>query len=332
MSLVSLVEAGQPVIALHAYFLPPNDRRRAVAEALAALCSRLGVPFYAQDLSQVFDADIITPFAAAYAAGQTPNPCARCNRRMKFGALFEAARRLGADGLATGHYAGLTRDGNGRVALVRGLDDTRDQSYFLGLVPAEVFRHVFFPLAGRRKTDVRRQLAKRGLAAPLPHESRDICFVEGNDYKRFLRERGVSLPGEGPMILADGREIGRHQGLWRYTIGQRRGLATPYGEALYVLDKDAARNALLVGPRRSLAASGCRVADINALVPPPLWPEELFIQTCYRMRPRPVSVVWRGDTLEACFAEPLSRPAPGQVAAFYDASDRVVAAGTIEDA
>lgn len=285
--------------------------------------------FFIEDLSRQFDAAIITPFAAAYASGQTPNPCAWCNRRMKFGLLFEAARRHGANRLATGHYAGLVRDGCGRAALVRGIDDTRDQSYFLSLVPIEVLSQVVFPMAGRRKTEVRQELARQGFTVPLPSESRDVCFVAGDDYKRFLQERGVSLPGAGPILLEDGTAIGQHQGLWRYTIGQRRGLGIPYAVPLYVLDKDLTRNALRVGPRQALAAGGCRVAQLNMLVAPPDWPEALFIQTCYRMRPRPVSVVWRGELLDIVFANPLPRPAAGQVAVLYDSGGRVLAGGII---
>ena len=205
------------------------------------------------------------------------------HERMKFGALFEAARRHGADRLATGHYAGLKRDTQGRAALVRGLDDTRDQSYFLSLVPIEVLGQACFPLAGQRKTDVRQRLAQLGFAPPLPCESRDICFVSDNDYKQFLLERGVALPGEGPILLENGHEIGRHQGLWRHTIGQRRGLRIPYREPLYVVAKDVARNTLVVGPQEALAVSGCRVTAGNTLVSAREWPRELVIQTCYRM-------------------------------------------------
>jgi len=331
MSLVQLARSGQPVIALHAFFLPPDQGRLAVAEALAGICRRLGVPFFVEDLSQVFDREIITPFALAYASGLTPNPCARCNRRMKFGALFEAARRHGADRLATGHYAGLKRDTQGRAALVRGLDDTRDQSYFLSLVPIEVLGQACFPLAGQRKTDVRRRLAQLGFAPPLPCESRDICFVSDNDYKQFLLERGVALPGEGPILLENGHEIGRHQGLWRHTIGQRRGLRIPYREPLYVVAKDVARNTLVVGPQEALAVSGCRVTAGNTLVSAREWPRELVIQTCYRMRPRPVRTAWQGDTLAVRFFEPLPRPAPGQLAVLYDLDGRVLAGGLIGD-
>lgn len=328
-SLLKLKRAGCSVIALHAFFLPPNDRRRRVAEALEAICRPLGIPLFVEDLSQLFDGAVIAPFVAAYASGRTPNPCAHCNRRMKFGALFEAARQHGADWLATGHYAGLTWDTNGRPALMRGLDATRDQSYFLSLVPLEALSRVIFPLAGQHKTEVRQWLAAHGYRPPLPHESRDICFVEDGDYRRFLLGRGLRLPGEGPIVLADGNEIGRHQGLWRYTIGQRRGLGVPYEAPLYVLDKDVSRNALIVGKRPALGVSGCRVRFLNALVPPASWPAELFIQTCYRMRPRPVTVAWRDEMLDIRFAEPLARPAAGQVAVLYDRSGRVLAGGII---
>jgi tRNA-uridine 2-sulfurtransferase len=164
---------------------------------------------------------------------------------------------------------------------------------------------------------------------PPPSESRDVCFVEHDDYKRFLQDRGIPLPQGGPILLANGTLVGRHQRLWRYTIGQRKGLGVPYGEPLYVLAKDPARNALVVGPRPDLDAAGCRAEQCNVLVAPSQWPQDVFIQTCYRMRPRSVSVAWSGDGLGIAFAKPLPRPAPCQLAVLYDAAGRVLAGGLI---
>lgn len=329
LSLGLLLAEGHDVLAVHAHFLPPDESRHALAAAIKAQCDILGVPFAAIDLSREFKERVIAPFIKAYAAGDTPNPCAACNRDMKFGLLLEAARELGADRLATGHYARLEETPDG-PALFRGADDTRDQSYFLSLVPTHALARVVFPLAGRRKADNPAALAALGLAPPLPKESREVCFVPGDDYRAFLIASGVDLSGPGPIVLADGTRLGTHQGLWRHTIGQRKGLGVGWRETLYVLAKDAAANALLVGPKSALAATTCRTRPANILAPPDDWPETVLAQTCYRMRPRPARARLASDGgLALTFAEPVARPTPGQVAAIYDDAGRVLAGGVI---
>lgn len=332
LSLALLRRAGRDVIALHAHFLPPDARGRALAEAIAAQCAVLDVPFTAVDLSQAFQDRVIGPFARAYAAGLTPNPCALCNRQMKFGLLLEKAEELGAAQLATGHYARLETDAAG-VTLYRGDDATRDQSYFLSLVPATALGKAVFPMARRHKSGNAAALAELGLTPPLPRESREICFVPNDDYRTFLEASGLELTGPGPIVLADGRQVGRHDGLWRHTIGQRRGLGIAYAEPLYVLAKHAADNALVVGPKQELLSRDCRTAPANFLVAYEDWPEAVAVQTCYRMRPRP-AVVTRGpaDELTIVFDEPVARPTPGQLAVVSDASGRILAGATIVEA
>jgi tRNA-specific 2-thiouridylase len=331
LSLGLLRAAGHDLVAVHAHFLPPGEKERALAAAINVQCDVLGIPFHAVDLSEAFHAHVIAPFIAAYAAGKTPNPCAVCNRRMKFGLLLQKARDLGADRLATGHYARLEATPDG-AALFRGMDGSRDQSYFLSLVPQEALARVIFPMAGRHKTGNAAALADLGLTPPLPKESREVCFVPGDDYRAFLEASGTALSGPGPIVLADGSHLGAHQGLWRFTVGQRQGLGIGWREPLYVLGKVAAANALVVGPKTGLAATTCRTAPANMLVPPAAWPRLPLAQTCYRMRPRPATVVIdAGGRLAINFDEPVSRPTPGQVAAVYDADGRVLAGGVIED-
>ena len=331
LALGLLRAAGHAVLGLHAHFLPPGDRQRALAEAIAAQCRVLDVPFAAVDLSREFRDRVIDPFIAAYAAGLTPNPCAACNRTMKFGLLLDAALARGADKLATGHFARIEDTADGPT-LFRGADDTRDQSYFLSLVPRDALARAIFPLAGRRKADNPAALAGLGLAPPLPAESREVCFVPGDDYRAFLEASGVPLSGPGPIMLPDGTRLGTHQGLWRHTIGQRKGLGIAYSEPLYVLAKDAAANALIVGVKAELSATTCRTGPANLLVPPDAWPPEVLAQTCYRMRPRPTTAALAADGgLVLDFAEPVARPTPGQVATLYDAAGRVLAGGEIVD-
>jgi len=332
LSLGLLRAAGHDVLGLHAHFLPPGPKERTLAAAIDAQCRVLDVPFAAVDLSQAFHDQVIAPFIAAYAAGLTPNPCAACNRTMKFGLLLDAATAHGADRLATGHFARI-EDSEAGSALFRGADPSRDQSYFLSLVPVQALARAVFPLAGRLKNDNPAALAALGLAPPLPTESREVCFVPGDDYRAFLKACGAPLSGPGPIVLADGSRLGTHQGLWRHTIGQRKGLGIGYSEPLYVLAKDAAANALVVGFKADLAATTCRTAPANILVPPADWPSEILVQTCYRMRPRPAAAALSADGgLGIAFAEPVARPTPGQVATLFDAAGRVLAGGEILDA
>ena len=329
LALGLLRAAGHDVIALHAHFLPPGDKALALAEAIDAQCRALGVPFAAVDLSREFRARVINPFAAAYAAGRTPNPCAACNRDMKFGLLLDAALTQGAEAIATGHFARIEQAPTG-PALFRGADDSRDQSYFLSLVPHHALARAVFPLAGRRKAEHPAALAQLSLTPPLPSESREICFVPGDDYRAFLQGEGFPLSGPGPIFLADGQRLGTHQGLWRHTIGQRKGLGIAYSEPLYVIDKDPAANALIVGVKAELAATICRTGPANCLVPAEHWPEAVLAQTCYRMKPRPATARLTQDGgLDIVFAEPVARPTPGQVAILYDAEGRVLAGGEI---
>jgi len=330
LALALLREAGQDVLAVHAFFLPPDAQRLRLADALQGLCAGLGVPFAAVDLSQAFRERVIEPFAAAYAQGLTPNPCAGCNRDMKFGLLLEAARGLGAGRIATGHYARLASAPEGGQALLRGADPLKDQSYFLTLVARQALDRAVFPLGSWRKAQVPAELARRGLAPPLPSESQEVCFIPGDDYRAFLQTLGAPLPGPGPIVLEDGREIGRHQGLWRHTLGQRKGIGVAWSVPLHVLDKRPGDNALVVGPRSALDASSCRARDVNFLVDPQRWPADLLAQTCYRQRPKPARAVPDGAVgLQIRLLEPVMRPTPGQVAALFDREGRALAGGII---
>ncbi|NJB69450.1 tRNA-specific 2-thiouridylase [Desulfobaculum xiamenense] len=330
-TLLLLKERGLDVFAIHAHFLPPSDTTARTVAALTERCAELGVPFHAVDLSREFDEQVITPFVRGYAEGHTPNPCATCNPAMKFGLLFDRARELGADTLSTGHYARMLDTPTGK-RLYRGADPVKDQSYFLSLVPRERLEHAILPLGDWCKADVRGALEARGVVVPLPSESQEICFVPGDDYCAFLRSRMDRLPGPGPIELEDGTTVGRHNGLWRHTLGQRRGIGVAWSEPLYVLDKDTARNALIVGTAERLPATGCTLGDVNILVPPAAWPETVLVQTRYRQKAKPAHATLAGDTLRLSFIEPHTRPTPGQVGALYDHDGSVLAGGRIRNA
>ena len=353
-ALLLLRRAGYDVLALHGLFLPEQSASRPGGAAdplpgLEAACRTLDIPLHTVDLRAVFQREVIDPFARAYAEGRWPNPCALCNRAVKFGALLDAALALGADKLATGHYARLLppcrRDADTLPVLAAARDSVKDQSYFLSLVPAARLQRALFPLADQDKAQSVALVAGAGLRVPLPRESQDICFVPDDEvaYRPFLaaqwRAQGMEPPGAGPVLLAerpeDGagetREIGRHQGLWRYTEGQRKGLGIAHSEPLYVLRKDRVANALIVGPRSLLGMTACVTGAANILVPPEDWPEQVSARLRHRQRAAPARArLDARDRLHITLAAPQFPSAPGQVAALYDADGRVLAGGIVE--
>lgn len=335
-SLLDLKSRGFSVIALHGLFFPPRDtaeerEKEAAIRGLERHCLKLGVPLRLLDLSREFRDLVIRPFVEAYARGLTPNPCALCNQRIKFGLLQDAALALGAEKLATGHYARLepafSKEGRDVPALLQGEDALKDQSYFLALTPLARLAKALFPLGGLRKQNVLQSLTAQGAAVPQPGESQEVCFVPNDAYRDFLPrmadELGIALPGPGPMLLTDGRRVGSHKGLWRYTEGQRKGLGIGWSEALHVLGKEMEGNVLRLGPRREMKARGCVCEDTNILLPPDRWPGELLVKTRYREKPKPAQVSLepacgaQGPQMRILFDQPESAVAPGQVAAVY---------------
>lgn len=337
-SLLALREAGHEVTALHALFLEPPDTGGALP-ALRSLCEKLGIALHIADLRTVFRRDVVDHFVTEHELARTPNPCASCNRLMKFGRLLDIALLppekggLGADALATGHYVALESHPSYGPTLRAGRDASKDQSYFLSLVPPDRLRRCLFPLAERRKEELRVWLAEQGLSAPVPGESQEICFVPRDDHRAFLRECGAKLPGPGPVLLRGKggtlREIGRHEGLWQYTEGQRRGLGIAWTEPLYVVARDRERNALVVGGASDLCSGGCIADQVNFMVPPALWPDKVFARIRYRQKPAAADVECMEGAMRISFRSTQQPPAPGQVAAVYDEQGFVLAGGVI---
>lgn len=353
-ALLLLREAGHEVFALHALLAQPAPEGASPLPGLAEACRLLGVPLRVVDLRERFEARVIAPFARDYAAGRTPNPCALCNRRIKFGALLDAALELGADRLATGHYARLvsrTRGGAPGPLIATAAHAPKDQSYFLSLVPRERLCRVMFPLADMAKATCAARVARAGLAVPVPKESHDLCFAPGgvDAYREFLAQKwealGLRPGGPGPVLLCEEtaekagegtgarqlRQIGTHAGLWRYTEGQRRGLGLAWAEPLHVLCKDVAANALLVGPRRLLGMRGCVARMENLAVNPRFWPARPLVRCRYGGAPAPATVRLEGEKLEIMFDEVSFPTAPGQVAILCDQDGVVLAGGIVEE-
>jgi tRNA-specific 2-thiouridylase len=284
-------------------------------------CHALGLPHVTLDLREAFRAAVVRPFVDGYAAGLTPNPCMRCNGAFRFDRLVDFARRAGADVLWTGHYARIA-ERDGRRLVARATDPAKDQSYMLATVDPAMLEHVAFPLGTSTKREVRAEAAAAGLAVARRPESQEACFLAGGDYRSFLERSGVGA-APGPIVDEAGRELGRHEGIWRFTPGQRRGIGLASAEPLYALRTDTASNVLVVGPRTALGVR--RVTAEGALHVPV---ERAEAKLRYRSSPVAAAV----EPIEGGFAleldEPAEAVAPGQVAVLYD-GDAVVGAGVI---
>ncbi|MFO8031188.1 MAG: tRNA 2-thiouridine(34) synthase MnmA [Desulfohalobiaceae bacterium] len=322
MALRLLAAQGRAAFALHARFVQPREPD--LETRLSRICQGLGVELQVLDLRQAFQEEVIQPFVQAYLTGVTPNPCAWCNLRMKFGVLLQKARESGAEALATGHYA--RRQGE---LLQRGLDPAKEQSYFLALLGRKQVAQACLPLGEWKKEQVRSQLQDQGLEPPAGEESQEICFVPEQDYRSFLSRQGVGLPGPGRMLDTSGRSLGRHQGLHCYTIGQRRGLGIAHSEPLYVLAKDLARNELIIGPARELSSKGFILREPNFVLPRTSWPQQVWVQTNYREQPVPAELKECPGQWEVRFQARRKPATPGQVAAFYSAQGLLLGGGII---
>ncbi|MDD4649813.1 MAG: tRNA 2-thiouridine(34) synthase MnmA [Desulfoplanes sp.] len=330
LSLALLKEQGCRLIGLHAFFIPPTDSDHLKVHALEEQCRSMDIPFRVIDLSDAFETRIIHPFIRAYIQGKTPNPCAWCNRDMKFGLLMDTACAQGARTIATGHYVRVLQTPQG-PGLFRGLDASKDQSYFLSLVSPEAWQQTVFPLGTWRKADVLAALAARNLCPAEANESQEICFIP-DDYRTFLTKRGVVLPGPGPVTTRQGKRLGTHQGLWRYTQGQRKGLGIAYEHPLYVLSKDQNTNTLIVGSQDEVWAAGCHASQVNIMVPQKFWPEDLLVQTRYRQQAGAARVTLADKTLQIHFITPQEVPTPGQIVTVYAPSGQVLAGAVITQA
>jgi len=233
---------------------PDSERACCSPEAVIAAretCHSLGLPHITLDLREEFRRAVVAPFIRGYARGETPNPCIRCNGSFRFAELLSFAKRAGASRLATGHYARIVEH-HGRLLLARALDPDKDQSYMLARLDPRLLERIWFPLGEQTKEETRAEAARAGLSAARRTESQEACFLGGGDYRDFVRRHGLE-EAEGEIVDEQGRRLGNHDGFWRYTPGQRRGLGVSAAEPLYVLSTDPGANTVVVGPRESLA-------------------------------------------------------------------------------
>ena len=290
---------------------------------------QLDIPITTVDLKAPFKERVVDYFTAAYRDGETPNPCLVCNAAIKFGALLDEARKLGASRLATGHYARVEADREGRYRLYRGVDRNKDQSYFLARLTQAQLALAHFPLGTWTKAQVRSLAARKGLVPIVRQESQDVCFVRDAGYADFLVRTTGYRPQPGDIVDTAGHRVGTHRGLHRYTVGQRRGINCPAEQAYYVVRIDTRRNRLVVGFDTDLFVNGCTVTDVNWITAPP--PGPVAADTRIRYRHRAVgSTVWPIGCAGAGvrFTQPQAAVTPGQGAVFYQ-GDEVIGGGWI---
>jgi tRNA-specific 2-thiouridylase len=300
------------------------------------VAQQIGIPYYVVNHEDRFERDVVRPFVEEYLSGRTPIPCSLCNNHLKFDQLLVVARQIGAERVATGHYARVSYDeARGRWLLKRPTDRSKDQTYFLFGLTQEQLSRTLFPLGEMNKPAVRELAHKHGLAIAEKPDSQEICFVPGGDYKRFidayLAEQGGSLPDTaGELVTTSGEVIGEHAGIHNFTVGQRKGLGVATGSPLYVIQISGAQKQVVVGAEENLYAKTLRAKRVNLISIDDLR-EPMRVSVKIRHRHEPAAAVIEksdNDEILATFDEPQRAITPGQAAVFYD-GDIVVGGGWI---
>ena len=326
-----LKEQGYDVVGMTIRVKPGDDSDDDIQVA-QKVADKLGIAHHAVDCRELFSRKVVDHFCSEYSRGRTPNPCVRCNEYVKFATLLNKARELGAEFVATGHYARIERDGSsGKYQLKKGRDSGKDQSYFLYFFQQDIMGRILLPLGEMRKEDVRDIARSLDLASADREESHDVCFVAKGDYRGFVGARMPQAGESGPILDRQGNELGRHRGILSYTIGQRKGLRLSYDEPQYVLAIDVGRNAIVVGSKADVYGDELIASELNWIEFDALeQPIEVKAKIRYRHREGDalVTPVSNGE-VNIKFAQPQMAITPGQAVVFYRGST-VVGGGTIE--
>jgi len=334
-----LLEQGYDVVGITLKLWPQDCVSRAEDKCCGpqavmdarAVSHKLGIPYYLIDEAEDFQKQVINYFAEEYKAGRTPNPCVMCNEKLKFGALISRARKLGADFVATGHFARIEKRDDGRYLLKRGRDSRKDQSYFLFSLKQEQLAHALFPLGELTKTDTRGVARQNALKTAEKEESMEICFVPDKDYGRFLQQAKLVSKHAGEIVNVQGRVLGHHDGIEFYTIGQRKGLGIAAPKPLYVVDLDAANNRVVVGDESALDRDTFSVERCNWI---PFAEPPSSVEVTAKIRynhPGTLATVepQPGGGARVRLHQPQRAITPGQACVFYQ-EDLVVGGGWIQ--
>jgi tRNA-specific 2-thiouridylase len=337
MTAYLLKEQGRHVVGIHfitgfeaasAYI---RDSKTEKTPKVLNIGEQLGIKVDIVDIRDEFQEKIVGYFCRTYQSGQTPNPCMHCNPTIKFGTILAHAKKIGAQKLATGHYARIKKDSNGHYHLFKGLDPKKDQSYFLARLTRLQLANACFPLGEMKKSEIKQLAAQKGLYPVSLDESQDVCFIKNEAYTDFLAKQTGFDPQPGLIETVNGQVIGEHRGLHLFTIGQRRGINCPAPEPYYVVRLDVERSRLIVGSRDDLLTTECRVTGLNWIAEEPSAPLKIHTRVRYRSQEVAATVIPEDrNTAVVRFNEPQASITPGQGAVFYR-NDEVLGGGWIED-
>lgn len=295
------------------------------------VAKKIGIPYHALDLKEEFEKEVINYFIEEYIQGKTPNPCIKCNEKIKFGTLLNKAKELEADYVATGHYSQIEYDKDKEYYLLKkGRDLKKDQSYVLFSLQQEQLQHILLPLGRYTKEDIRKKAKELGLSVHNKPESQEICFIPDNNYHNFFQDRGT-MSRVGPILDKQGKEIGEHKGIYFFTIGQRKGLGKAFGKPLYVIEIDKNKNALIVGEKEDLFRDELIASKVSWISKnPPLRPITVKAKIRYTHKEATASVApLSNGQVKVKFIKPQLSITPGQAVVFYQ-DDLVLGGGWID--